>query len=208
MNLTTFAVVLVLPVLAIPAFLTGSVDRDLVTATLIGLGVLVLLVAAAITLLAFDEPLEWVGRKVQAARNAMRRGAEPLRTLLDRLIRERDRLLAILGPRAAPSPGPSPAGRSTTPRWSPRRAVGATPSPFLVLLAFCAAQVLAQVPFTRAGSGSSRPGSRQPSRSRASAPGRPRRDARLPARLAATPLPVGLAAYAAHRRRIAINSPA
>ena len=48
-NLLTFAVVLVLPVLAIPAFLTGSVDRDLVTATLIGLGVLVLLVAAAIT---------------------------------------------------------------------------------------------------------------------------------------------------------------
>ena len=37
-NLLTFAVVLVLPILALPAFLTGTVDRGLVTATLIGLG--------------------------------------------------------------------------------------------------------------------------------------------------------------------------
>ena len=79
-------------------FLTGSVDRDLVTATVIGLGVLVLLTSAAIALLAFDEPLAWVGRRVQAIRNAIRRSSEPLPHAPDRLITERDRLLEILGP--------------------------------------------------------------------------------------------------------------
>ena len=208
-NLLTFAVVLVLPVLAIPAFLTGSVDRDLVTATLIGLGVLVLLVTAATTLLAFDEPLEWVGRKVQAARNAMRRKAEPLRTLPDRLIRERDRLLAILGPRW----GRAVAG--TVARWAfdyatliaALAAVGATPSPFLVLLAFCAAQVLAQVPVTPGGLGFVEAGLTA-TLALAGVSAGAAVVATLAYRLVSywLPLPVGLAAYAAHRRRIAVNS--
>ena len=210
-NLLTFAVVLVLPVLAIPAFLTGSVDHDLVTATLIGLGVLLLLVAAAIALLAFDRPLEWVGRKVQSVRNAMRRGSEPLRMLPDRLIGERDRLLDILGPRW----GRAVAG--TVARWAfdyatliaALAAVGSHPSPLLVLLAFCAAQVLAQVPVTPGGLGFVEAGLTA-TLALAGVSAGAAVVATLAYRLVSywLPLPVGLAAYAAHRRRIAGNAAA
>jgi uncharacterized protein (TIRG00374 family) len=210
-NLLTFAVVLVLPVLAIPAFLTGSVDRNLVTATVIGLGILVLLVAAAIALLAFDGPLEWVGRKVQVLRNAVRRGSEPLRALPDRMLRERDRLLEILGPRW----GRAVAG--TVARWAfdyatliaALAAVGSHPSPLLVLLAFCAAQVLAQVPFTPGGLGFVEAGLTA-TLALAGVGAGAAVVATLAYRLVSywLPLPVGLAAYAAHRRRIANAAPA
>ncbi len=205
-NLLTFAVVLVLPVLAIPAFLTGSVDRDLVTATLIGLGVLLLLTAAAIALLAFDEPLAWVGRRVQAVRNALRRSSEPLRALPDRLITERDRLLETLGPRW----GRAVAG--TVARWAfdyltliaALAAVGSHPSPLLVLLAFCAAQVLAQVPVTPGGLGFVEAGLTA-TLALAGVSAGAAVVATLAYRLVSywLPLPVGLAAYAAHRRSLA-----
>ena len=205
-NLLTFAVVLVLPVLAIPAFLTGTVDQDLVIASLIGLGVLSLLVTAAVALLAFTEPLLWVGRTTQSIRNALRRRAEPLRHLPDRLIRERDRLLDILGPRW----GRAVAG--TVARWAfdyatliaALAAVGSHPSPLLVLLAFCAAQVLAQIPVTPGGLGFVEAGLTATLALAGVSTG-----AAVVATLAYRlvsywlPLPVGLAAYAAHRRRIA-----
>ena len=98
-NLLTFAVVLALPVLALPTFLRGSVDRTLVEATLIGVGVFALLSAAAVALLAFDRPLELVGRAVQSVRNQLRRGSAPHAGLPERLRRERDKLLGTLGPR-------------------------------------------------------------------------------------------------------------
>ena len=74
-NLLTFAVVLALPVLALPALLRGSVDRNLIEATVIGIAVFALLSAAGVALLAFDRPLELVGRAVQAIRNRLRRGS-------------------------------------------------------------------------------------------------------------------------------------
>jgi uncharacterized protein (TIRG00374 family) len=206
-NLLTFAVVLVLPVLAIPAFLTGSVDPDLVVATAIGIGVLLLLVGAGITLLAFDGPLEWVGRRVQGIRNALRRHSEPLHGLPDRLLSERDRLLEILGPRW----GRAVAG--TVARWAfdyltliaALAALDAHPSPLLVLLAFCAAQVLAQVPVTPGGLGFVEAGLTATLALAGVSTG-----AAVVATLAYRlvsywlPLPVGLAAYAAHRRHLAV----
>jgi uncharacterized protein (TIRG00374 family) len=154
-NLLTFAVVLALPVFAIPAFVRGAVDRHLVEATLIGIGAFVLLLVAAALVLAFDRYLEWVGRTVQGIRNRLRRRSEPLTGLPARLLRERDRLLATLGPRW------KLALVITVGRWAldyatllaALAAVGATPSPALVLLAFCAAQVLAQIPVTPGGLG-------------------------------------------------------
>ena len=154
-NLLTFAAVLALPVLAVPSLLRGSVDRNLVEATLLGVGVFVILLAAAIAVLAFDRPLELVGRAVQALRNRLRRRSPPLRRLPERLRRERDKLLATLGSRW------KVAVFATAGRWAfdyatllaALAAVGASPRPTLVLLAFCAAQVLAQVPFTPGGLG-------------------------------------------------------
>jgi len=154
-NLLTFAVVLALPVLALPAFLRGSVDRNLVEATLIGIAVFGLLLGAAVALLAFDRPLELAGRAVQAVRNRLRRRSQPLRRLPERLRSERDKLLGTLGPNW------KQAVVATVGRWAfdfatllaALAAVGATPRPALVLLAFCAAQVLAQIPITPGGLG-------------------------------------------------------
>jgi uncharacterized protein (TIRG00374 family) len=154
-NLLTFTVVLALPVLVLPALLGGSVNRTLAEATLIGAAVFVLLLGAGIAVLAFDRPLELVGRGVQGIRNRLRRGSAPVRDLPARLRRERDKLLATLGPNWRQ------ALAATVGRWAfdyatllaALAAVGATPRPALVLLAFCAAQVLVQIPVTPGGLG-------------------------------------------------------
>lgn len=154
-NLLIFVVVLALPVLVLPSLLGGAVNRDLLAATIIGAIAFGVLAAIGVVLLAYDKPLAYVGRAVQGARNRIRRNSEPLRTLPERLVRERDRLLATLGPRWRV------AMLATVGRWAfdyatllaALAAVGSTPRPALVLLAFCAAQVLAQVPVTPGGLG-------------------------------------------------------
>ena len=154
-NLLTFAVVLLLPVLAIPAIVRGGVSRDLVEATVFGLvafGVIMLLGALG---LARDTPLYSVGRLIQRVRNRLRRRSAPMHALPERLLHERDRILAAVGPRWRR------ALAATVGRWAfdygillaALAAVGSTPRPALVLLAFCTAQVLAQVPVTPGGLG-------------------------------------------------------
>ena len=154
-NLLVFSVVLALPVLALPAIIRGGVARSLVEATLIGLGVFAVLLALVAWVLADDRPLAWIGRTVQRIRNRMRRNCPPATTLPARLLRERDRILATLGPswkRALLAAGG---------RWAfdygsllaALAAVGSQPRPALVLLAFCAAQLLTQVPLTPGGVG-------------------------------------------------------
>jgi len=154
-SLLTFAVVLALPVLAVPAILRGGVSRNLIEPTVIGLVVLVALFAIGTVLIAFDRPLAWVGRTVQRIRNRIRRHAEPLRALPERLLRERTRIVGTLGPRW------KRALAATCGRWAfdyatllaALAAVGSEPRPGLVLLAFCTAQVLAQIPITPGGLG-------------------------------------------------------
>ena len=102
-----------------------------------------------------DRPLGWVGRGIQRVRNRLRRRTEPLRRLPDRLLRERDRILATIGPRW------KSALLATVGRWAfdyltllaALAAVGVQARPGLVLLAFCAAQLLAQIPITPGGLG-------------------------------------------------------
>ena len=154
-NLLVFAAVLAMPVLAVPALVRGGVSRDLLEATAIGIAVFVALFAVGAVLIAFDGLLAWVGRVVQRVRNRLRRSAEPLRTLPERLLRERDRIVGTLGPRW------KRALAATSGRWAldyatllaALAAVGSQPRPSLVLLAFCAAQVLAQIPITPGGLG-------------------------------------------------------
>jgi uncharacterized protein (TIRG00374 family) len=153
-NLMTFSVVLALPVLAIPAIIRGA-DRTLVEAAVIGFGVFLLLLALSALLLVFDRPLLGLGRLIQRLRNRLRRRSMRLSRLPERLLRERQRILATLGPRW------KAALLATTGRWAfdyatllaALAAVGAHPRPGLVLLAFCAAQLLAQVPVTPGGLG-------------------------------------------------------
>jgi len=154
-GLLTMAVVLALPVLALPAILRGGIEPDLLAATTIGLAVFVLLFVAGATCVASDRPLLWVGRTVQRVRNRLRRRSAPLERLPQRLIAERDRILTTVG-RAW-----RPALAAALGRWAfdfaclvaALEALDALPRPGLVLLAFCAAQLLAQVPITPGGLG-------------------------------------------------------
>jgi uncharacterized protein (TIRG00374 family) len=154
-NILTLAVVLALPVLAIPALIRGSVDRTLTEAAIGGLIIFVLLAAVGAVLLAMDGPLSWIGRVAQRIRNRLRRRSKPLRTLPERLLRERDRILNTLGPRW------KRALLATVGRWAfdyatllaALAAVHVHVRPGLVLLAFCAAQLLAQIPVTPGGLG-------------------------------------------------------
>jgi uncharacterized protein (TIRG00374 family) len=154
-NLLTLAIVLALPVLAGPALLRGGVDRNLLQGAIGGLGLFVLLFSIGTLMLVFDRPLELVGSIVQRVRNRVRRRAAPLHDLPARLLGERDRILATVGRhwKRALAAGVG--------RWvfdyvsllAALAAVGSTPRPGLVLLAFCAAQLLAQLPFTPGGLG-------------------------------------------------------
>jgi uncharacterized protein (TIRG00374 family) len=154
-NLLVFAVVLALPVLAIPALLRGSVDRSLLETAIAGLVFFAVASAVGIVLFSTDRPLAWIGRTVQRVRNRLRRHAEPLHGLPTRLLSERDRILTTLGPRW------KRALAATVGRWmfdyatllAALAAIGAHPRPGLVLLAFCGAQVLAQIPVTPGGLG-------------------------------------------------------
>jgi uncharacterized protein (TIRG00374 family) len=154
-NLLIFAVVLALPVFSIPAILRGGVQHDLLNAALVGLVVFAIVFGVGALLLTSDRALVWVGRAVQAVRNRLRRRAEPVRTLPERLLAERDRILATLGPRW------KRALAAALGRWgfdfacllAVLRSLNALPRPALVLLAFCAAQVLAQIPLTPGGLG-------------------------------------------------------
>ena len=154
-NLLTFAMVLALPVLAVPALLRGGVSHDLLETAVIGLFVAVVATGAGALLLTTDRPLAWIGGVVQRARNRLRRRSEPLTELPARLLRERDHILATLGPRW------KRALLATAGRWgfdyatllAALAAIGSHPRPGLVLLAFCGAQVLAQIPITPGGLG-------------------------------------------------------
>jgi len=154
-NLLVFAVVLALPVLAIPALLRGSVDRSLLETAIAGIVFFIVASGAGAVLLSTDRPLAWVGRAVQNVRNKLRPKAEPLREFPTRLLHERDRILQTLGPSW------KRALLATVGRWmfdygtllAALAAIGSHPRPGLVLLAFCGAQVLAQIPVTPGGLG-------------------------------------------------------
>jgi uncharacterized protein (TIRG00374 family) len=154
-NLLMLGVVLALPVLAIPAIARGGVDRSLVEATVIGLAVFVALFVIGALLLALDGPLTWAARVIQRVRNRLRRSAEPLHGLPARLLRERDRIVSTVGRqwKAALVAGIGRWGFDFGTLLAALAAVGSTPRPAIVLLAFCTAQLLAQIPFTPGGLG-------------------------------------------------------
>jgi uncharacterized protein (TIRG00374 family) len=203
-NVLTFAVVLALPILALPALLSGSVDRSLLEASFVSVAVFALLTVAGVVMMRSDAALNGTGRAVQSIRNRIRRSSPPLTTLTSRLRRERDRLKTTLGASW------KPALLSTVGRWAfdyaillvALAAVGSHPMPGLVLLAFCAAQVLSQIPVTPGGLGFVEAGMTATLALAGVGAG----DAVLATFLYRLftywlPLPVGLAAFGLHKRR-------
>jgi uncharacterized protein (TIRG00374 family) len=154
-SLLVFAVLLLLPVLSLPALIGGGAEHSLVEAAWIGFAIFAALFAAGAIALVFDRPLARVAALVERVRNRLLHRREPLKGLPERVLRERDRILEVLG-RAWWE-----ALLATVGRWAfdyftllaALAGVGARPSPALVLLSFAVAQILAQIPVTPGGLG-------------------------------------------------------
>jgi uncharacterized protein (TIRG00374 family) len=147
---------LALPVVALPAILTGApVDHSLAVSAYLGAAVLALLVGAGILAFAFDRPLVLAGRATQWVLNRTIRRRRPIVDLPGRLLMVRDFVRETMGRRwmAAILAG---AGRSAFDYLAllfALLAVGAQPRPSLVILAYTSSQLLAFVPFTPGGLG-------------------------------------------------------
>jgi uncharacterized protein (TIRG00374 family) len=154
--LVVFATLLALPLLALPAILTGvAVDPNLTRAALAGAVVFVLMVVVGAACVIWDRPLVLIGRAAEELINRLRRRREPVRGLPERLLHERDVMLGVLGRQWWE------ALLLAAGRWvldyltliAALYALGVEARPSLVLLAFCAAQLLGNIPFTPGGLG-------------------------------------------------------
>jgi uncharacterized protein (TIRG00374 family) len=154
-NLLVFALVLGLPVLAIPALLRGSVNRDLLQAAAAGVVAFAVIVGLGAVLMTTERPLTWVGRVAQSARNRIRRHSPPLTGLPQTLLAQRDQISSVLGARWKHALAAA-AGRWQLDFWTllvALAAIGSHPRPSLVLLAFCGAKALGNIPITPGGLG-------------------------------------------------------
>lgn len=155
-GLFSTAVLLALPVLSIPAILTGApVDRSLLRTAQTGAVVFFLIVGAGALFLFTDRPLEEVGRFAQRVANRLRRRREPLTELPETLVKERDLIKGVIGDRWWE------ALLYAAGNWlldmgallAALASVGASPRTSLVLLAYVVAALLGMLPFTPGGVG-------------------------------------------------------
>jgi putative heme transporter len=155
-NLLTFATLLALPVLTLPAFVAGlPVERGLVNAALLGAALFCVVAAIGGVLLASDRALIAIGRVFQRVRNRVLSRRPSLERFPELLVRERNVMLRVIGARGRE------ALISAVLRWLldygalllALAAVGAEPKPSLVLLAYTASQLLAMIPLTPGGLG-------------------------------------------------------
>jgi uncharacterized membrane protein YbhN (UPF0104 family) len=155
-SIVTFGGLLALPLLALPGIVAGTVVPDGLARVLwLGLGLFVVLAAAGAAVMAREGAIRWAGQVVQQLHNRILRRREPLAGLPDRLAREREVVLRVLGDRW------KEAVVLTAGKWvldfltllAALAAVGSWPAPTLVLLAYCGSQILGQIPLTPGGLG-------------------------------------------------------
>ena len=195
-----------LPLLAFPALLFGRhIPDGLLETGAVGLGVFVALFVVGALLLLSDRVMTGVARAVQAIERRLprwRAGGATVRP--ERLFRERDQLRRSLGD-AWPQAVATAAGRwifDFLCLYAALLAVGARPPLYVALLAYCAAQLLGQIPLTPGGLGVVEAGLTG-TLALAGVPAAPAALATLAYRLASywLPLPAGLIAWIWHRRR-------
>jgi uncharacterized protein (TIRG00374 family) len=155
-SLLVFGTLLALPLLAVPAIITGvAVDPRLARAAVAGAVVFVAMIALGVSCVVWDRPLELIGRAAQSVRNRLMRKREPLSDLPRELLHERDTTVQVLGNKWWE------ALLGAAGRWvldyvtllAALYAVGANPRASLVLLAFFTAQLLGTLPLTPGGLG-------------------------------------------------------
>jgi uncharacterized protein (TIRG00374 family) len=194
-----------LPLLAIPALIAGrTIPRGLLNAGGFALVVFVFLFSIGALLMVSDRAIDWVGRAVTSVMRRVRRKHPPPEDLPQRLRGERDLIRRTLG-RQWPGAVAASVGR-----WlfdfltllAALEAVHARPRLTLALLAYCTAQLLAQVPITPGGLGIVEAGMTG-ALALAGVPAAAAAVATLAYRLASywLPLPAGAVAWAVHRRR-------
>ncbi len=155
-NLLTTATLLALPLLTIPVVLTGApVSKSLTNGLWIGAIALVLFFALGAVLLATDRLLLAIGRLAQSARNRVRRRHEPMSDLPERLIEERNLVRRMVGERWWEALGASIGW------WIfdfgvllvALEAVHTDGRISLILIAYCTANLLGNIPLTPGGLG-------------------------------------------------------
>ncbi len=147
---------LALPIFVLPAIVFGApIDKSLEHAALLGIAAFVLFAGFAALVLMLDGPIRWAGRAAQAMRNRLKRNAEPMSGLADRLVFERNRIRDVLGRKwkAAMLLSSGRLAFDFGTLLATIRATGAKPSPSLVLLAYAVAGLLALIPITPGGLG-------------------------------------------------------
>ena len=150
------AAIAVLPVLSVPAIIAGTrVPGGLAEAAWFGMALFVATTAIGALLLSTRRPVERLGNAIERVSNRLRRHRAPSHGLGAKLLYERDEIRTTMGSRWLAALGASVG------RWGfeyfalliTLYAIGATPNPWLALLAFVAASVLSMVPFTPGGLG-------------------------------------------------------
>jgi uncharacterized protein (TIRG00374 family) len=200
----------VLPALALPAIVFGlRVPETLLETAILGLGLFVAMLAVGLGVARSDKSLRWVGRVAVgvSARLPGDRALAP--SFPDRLVVQRDEVAERLGDRLLYACG------AAVGRWlfdllalvTAIIAVGAQPRFSLVLLAYVAAQLLAQIPVTPGGIGVVEAGLTA-TLALAGVHGGDAAVATLAYRLVSywLMLPAGLVAWVVHRRRLALST--
>jgi uncharacterized protein (TIRG00374 family) len=150
------AAVVAMPVLSLPAVIAGTdVPGRLRDAVFVGAGVFVLMCALGAVLLGTRRPVAWLGDAIERVANPFRRHSPKIVGLGARMLRERDLIRMTMGSKWLAAVG------AAVGRWgfeylallATLYAIDARPDPWLVLLAFVASSVLGLLPFTPGGLG-------------------------------------------------------
>ncbi|MGH2701457.1 MAG: lysylphosphatidylglycerol synthase transmembrane domain-containing protein [Actinomycetota bacterium] len=155
-SLISTGMLFAMPLLALPSILAGvPVSPGLAQAAWVGIGFFVILFVAAMVLLTLDGPLRVSGHLAERAINLFRRRKRALSGLPQRLIEERNLIRATLGTDWHRALGAAVIKTflEFMALMGALLAVGASPDPGLVVLAFSAASVLTTVPVTPGGLG-------------------------------------------------------
>src|SRR5689334_5441019 len=156
-TLLQFATVAIVPVLLLPAVVTGILvlSPSLWKALLVGAIAFAGILVAVVVLAAFDPPLRAIGRAIQWIRNKVLRKRDPITGLDDRLISERNTMAHTLGQnwRRAVLLSVGRVAFDYLALLASVAAVGAHPRPSLIVVAYVSAVVLALIPITPGGLG-------------------------------------------------------
>ncbi|MGH2735386.1 MAG: lysylphosphatidylglycerol synthase transmembrane domain-containing protein [Actinomycetota bacterium] len=154
-TLLTTAVLFGMPVLSVPAILGGATISDgLAGAVFLGLLLFAIMIAVGVLALRSDRPVLVIGRTFAAAVSLVTRGDRDA-DLPARLLRERDLVRRTLDRHRWTALGSAVAKSilEYLALLAALTAVGASPRPGLVVLAYTASAILAMVPITPGGLG-------------------------------------------------------